>query len=31
MFVEKEKEWIDNGGTMVFAMPDVEVISNEQN
>ena len=26
MFVEKEKEWIDNGGTMVFAMPDVEII-----
>jgi len=26
MFVEKEKEWIDNGGTMIFAMPDVEII-----
>jgi hypothetical protein len=27
MFVEKEKEWIANGGTMVFAMPDVEIIT----
>ena len=26
MFVEKEKEWIDNGGIMIFAMPDVEII-----
>jgi len=26
MFVEKEKEWIDKGGIMVFAMPDVEII-----
>ena len=25
----KEKEWIENGGTMIFAMPDVEVINNE--
>ncbi len=27
MFVEKEKQWIDGGGTMVFAMPDVEIIT----
>jgi len=27
MFVEKEKEWIDGGGTMIFAMPDVEIIT----
>jgi hypothetical protein len=26
MFVEKEKQWIDNGGIMIFAMPDVEII-----
>ena len=31
MFVEKEKEWIDNGGTMVFAMPDVEIIKVKTN
>ena len=30
MFIEKEKEWINNGGTMVFAMPDIEVINKEQ-
>ena len=27
MFVEKEKEWINNGGAMVFAMPDVNVVN----
>tara|TARA_B110000879_G_scaffold25147_1_gene33816 strand:- start:974 stop:2137 length:1164 start_codon:yes stop_codon:yes gene_type:complete len=26
MFVEKEKEWIERGGIMIFAMPDVEII-----
>ena len=31
MFVEKEKEWITNGGIMVFAMPDVEIITGEDN
>ncbi len=25
MFVEKEKEWINNGGAMVFAMPEVNL------
>ena len=27
MFAEKEKEWINNGGAMVFAMPDVTVVN----
>ena len=27
MFIEKEKEWINNGGAMVFAMPDVNVVN----
>ena len=26
IFVEKEKEWIDKGGTMIFEMTDVEII-----
>ena len=30
MFVEKEKEWIDNGGMMVFAMPEVSVVKKEE-
>lgn len=25
MFIEKEKEWINNGGRMLFAMPDVHI------
>lgn len=29
LFVNKERTWIKNGGTMVFAMPTVEVIDNE--
>ena len=26
MFVEKEREWLEKGGRMIFAMPRVEVI-----
>lgn len=29
LFLQKEKTWIKNGGTMIFAMPQLEVINNE--
>lgn len=30
MFVEKEKEWIENGGRMLFAMPEVNVVEKKE-
>ena len=29
MFVEKESEWIEQGGRMLFAMPDVNVVEHK--
>jgi len=29
LFINKEKEWINNNGVMIFAMPTVEVINSE--
>lgn len=29
LFVDKERDWIDNGGVMIFAMPTVEIVNNE--
>jgi hypothetical protein len=26
LFINKEKEWLDDGGKMLFAMPAVEVV-----
>lgn len=31
LFVDKEKTWIEQGGTMIFAMPSVEVVNNLNN
>ena len=30
MFVEKEKEWIEKGGRMLFAMPEVNVVEKDK-
>ena len=29
LFIEKEREWIERGGKMLFAMPEIELVTNE--